>query len=217
MKPKLTYFNIRGRAEPIRLLLTLSGVEFEDCRVPFERWGQMKSTTPFGSLPIYEEGDLKIGQSLAILRYLAGQHGWLPDRLPDRVRCDEVAEATVDLSAGCSRLFWSPHFAEEREPYIRRQLPARLAYLDAHLRKNGRSDCWVGSELYYCDFLAWAALNRVEPLAATLLEQFAALTEFKRTFEARPEVVSYLDHPHRPKTFTFSMAQFGGTPATSGR
>lgn len=38
----LTYFNIRGRAEPTRLVFKVAGVEFEDRRLTFEEWGAMK-------------------------------------------------------------------------------------------------------------------------------------------------------------------------------
>lgn len=37
-KYKLTYFPIRGKAEPIRIVFALAGVEFEDVRVDPEEW-----------------------------------------------------------------------------------------------------------------------------------------------------------------------------------
>lgn len=42
MAPKyvLIYFNVRGRAEPTRLLFKAAGVEFEDRRFTFEEWGK---------------------------------------------------------------------------------------------------------------------------------------------------------------------------------
>merc|ERR1711982_261013 len=54
-KVKLTYFNLRGRAEPTRMLLAYGGIEYEDCRVtpgfvdPTE-WMALKPKTPYGSL-----------------------------------------------------------------------------------------------------------------------------------------------------------------------
>ena len=41
-KIKLTYFNLRGRAEPSRLILAYAGVDFEDCRVTSEEWQKLK-------------------------------------------------------------------------------------------------------------------------------------------------------------------------------
>ncbi len=53
---KLWYFPVRGRAEPIRMLLKLCGVPFEDVKVDFEDWPTMKEETPFGQLPVLEVG-----------------------------------------------------------------------------------------------------------------------------------------------------------------
>ena len=43
-KPKyvLTYFNGRGRAETIRLLFAVAGVSYEDKRVEFPQWPELK-------------------------------------------------------------------------------------------------------------------------------------------------------------------------------
>ena len=41
---KLTYFNIRARAEVPRYLFALAGVEYEDKRVTQEEWQQMKAS-----------------------------------------------------------------------------------------------------------------------------------------------------------------------------
>lgn len=67
---KVHYFNLRGRGEIIRLVLTAAGVEFEDRRVEFSEWPSLKPNTPLGSLPFVEiqDGDKKLvlSQSTAI-------------------------------------------------------------------------------------------------------------------------------------------------------
>lgn len=40
----LSYFDIRGRAEPIRMLFKLAGVKFTDRRVSYLDWPDMKSS-----------------------------------------------------------------------------------------------------------------------------------------------------------------------------
>jgi len=74
MSYTLTYFDIPAVAEPIRLLLLLGKFEYEDRRVQFKEWPEMKSTTKWGQLPVLEipEGQ-SLSQSRAILRYLGRQ------------------------------------------------------------------------------------------------------------------------------------------------
>ena len=44
---KLTYFNLRGRAELSRLILHHTGVPFEDFRFEMNEWPQYKSSNYF--------------------------------------------------------------------------------------------------------------------------------------------------------------------------
>ena len=59
--PKLYYFNIYGKAEPIRMLLSYAKVPFEDCRLEKEEFAKMKKEGHFpgGQVPIYidEQGN----------------------------------------------------------------------------------------------------------------------------------------------------------------
>ena len=41
---KLYYFDARGRAEYIRLIFALAGVEYEDYRVPRDEWPEVKKS-----------------------------------------------------------------------------------------------------------------------------------------------------------------------------
>jgi len=39
---KLTYFNLRARGEIARLIFAAAGVQFEDNRVEFSQWPELK-------------------------------------------------------------------------------------------------------------------------------------------------------------------------------
>ncbi len=96
-KLKLVYFNIRGRAEPARLMLAYAKVKYEDVRIPMddaghpgESWKELKpsrfgsylviylfvySATPMGQLPILYIDNEVICQSSAIYRAVARECG----------------------------------------------------------------------------------------------------------------------------------------------
>ena len=52
-KLKLTYFNIKARAEPTRLALFIGGIPFEDIRLAHgEEWPAHKGEMPYGQVPV---------------------------------------------------------------------------------------------------------------------------------------------------------------------
>lgn len=85
MAPVLGYWDTRGLAQPIRNLLVYKGIDFVDKRYKFgpppgydhEEWLKEKFTLGlrFPNLPYYIDEDVKLTQSLAILRYLGRKHG----------------------------------------------------------------------------------------------------------------------------------------------
>ncbi|KAH9376989.1 hypothetical protein HPB48_018758 [Haemaphysalis longicornis] len=84
MAPVLGYWDVRALAQFIRNLLVYKGVKFEDKLYKFgpapdfdrSDWLKEKFTLglKFPNLPYYIDGDVKITQSLAILRYLGRKH-----------------------------------------------------------------------------------------------------------------------------------------------
>ncbi|KAL1480293.1 hypothetical protein MTO96_051158 [Rhipicephalus appendiculatus] len=85
MAPVLGYWDLRGLGQPIRNLLVYKGVDFTDKRYKFGpapdydrgEWLREKYTLGlrFPNLPYYIDDDVRLTQSLAILRYLGRKHG----------------------------------------------------------------------------------------------------------------------------------------------
>ena len=88
----LTYFNIQGVGEIVRLALTLGQVPFTDTRVLFPERPAMKPTTPYGQLPLITiDDEPPVAQSAAMLRYagkLATANGC--PLYPDKVRSKRI-------------------------------------------------------------------------------------------------------------------------------
>ena len=71
--PKLYYFDLYGRAEPLRMAMVYCGVQFEDVRLTGDSFKTLKESgsLEFGSVPMLELDDgTKLVQGGAILEYL---------------------------------------------------------------------------------------------------------------------------------------------------
>lgn len=107
---KLTYFNSRGIAEPIRFMFALAGVEYEDYRFPAEpveilggvarpaAFIQTKENYPFAQVPVLEVNGKVMAQSRAIERYLAKQFGFFGHNDYEAQLIDSVVEHLHDLT-----------------------------------------------------------------------------------------------------------------------
>lgn len=95
---KLTYFDVDGgRAEPTRIALSIGGIEFEDHRISFTAFGQMRASTPFNAVPTVEMNGGVYSQSNAMNRYFGRLAGLYPEDPWQAFLCDEVMDAIEDL------------------------------------------------------------------------------------------------------------------------
>ncbi|DAZ94640.1 TPA: hypothetical protein N0F65_010727 [Lagenidium giganteum] len=90
---RLRYFDLRGRAELIRLIYAYGGKSLEEVTVPMSReFIALKPSLPFKQLPVLDIDGKTYSQSIALARYAAKQHGLYP-------RDDDVAALEVDMLA----------------------------------------------------------------------------------------------------------------------
>ena len=91
---KVYYFDLFARAEPIRMMLTLANVPFEDCRMTGQAWMDLKPTLEYGQMPVLELDDgTQLSQSAAIYDYVATVHGFHPESPMDKYRGQNLYEA----------------------------------------------------------------------------------------------------------------------------
>merc|ERR1712029_77082 len=153
-KIKLTYFNLRGRAEPSRLILAYAGVDFEDHRITHEEWPKLKPKTPCGQLPVLCYNGVEIGQSMSVARFLANEFGLAGKTNLERARADMIVDCVADISAGATAIFKAPadKKAELQKKYFTETIPAGLALLEKLLKQNG-SKFFVGNCVTWADLL----------------------------------------------------------------
>ena len=95
----LVYFDLRGRGELPRLILHAAGQQFKDSGDKASH----EASLLFGQLPLLIDGDTKLVQSRAIVRYLAKRLGLCGKSESDEILCDQLFEGTEDIFDA----FWS--------------------------------------------------------------------------------------------------------------
>ena len=77
---KLTYFDFDGgRAEPVRIAFHAAGIAFEDDRISFQEFGEMRGSTRFNAVPVLEIDGEAITQTNAMCRYVGRMAGLYPE------------------------------------------------------------------------------------------------------------------------------------------
>ncbi|XP_075222661.1 glutathione S-transferase-like [Lycorma delicatula] len=94
---KLTYFNAKALAEPIRFLLSHLEINFEDNRFEFDQWPSIKKNMPFGKVPVLEVDGKQLHQSIAIARYLCKKAGLAGKTEYEDLMIDIVVDTISDL------------------------------------------------------------------------------------------------------------------------
>ena len=109
--PKLTYFDIGGRAEFARQAFAIAGVAFEDNRCSFAEFAEMKAAGKFefGSVPVLELDDgTSLSQSMPILRYVCKQFGG------DKIQ--QNGDALAEWNADSLVAYWTDDFIGKNLP-----------------------------------------------------------------------------------------------------
>jgi len=143
---------------------------------------------PFGQIPTYEEGDLALFESGAIVFHIAARHpGLLPDDANAGARAitwmfaalSTMEPPIVDL--GNARLLERDEtWYEQRLPVVEKRLRDRLEELS---RRLGDGD-WLDGEFSAGDLLMVSVLLRLK--GSGMLDEFPNLSAYVARGEARP-------------------------------
>ena len=146
------------------------------------------SVHPFGLIPTYEEGDLTLFETGAIILHIAEHHeGLFSDDANARARAITwmfAALNTVEppiLELVTAKILEGDRpWAEERLPLVKDRIRHRMVQLSARL---GDAD-WLDGPFSAGDLMMVSVLLRLRP--SGLLDEFPALAAYVARGEARP-------------------------------
>ena len=104
---QLYYFPIPGRAEGVRVALSLTNLSWNDNEIMGEQYAQMKNDgkLPWGMVPILQTPDGTLAESTAILRYIGGMAGLTPSDPFQAAKVDEFLDGMEPFSRILSGTF----------------------------------------------------------------------------------------------------------------
>jgi len=196
---KLTYFDFDGgRAEPIRIAFHAAGIDFEDERLSFPEFGEMRKRARFNSVPVLEIDGTAVTQSNALSRYVGKMAGLYPADNLQALYCDEVLGALEDISHYIVPTFGlqGEELKLAREKLADGWLSVYLQGLDELLARGG-GEYFAGDDLTIADLKAfvqvrWLRSGKLEYVPTDLVQRLApALIEHQERIEGDPRVAAY--------------------------
>ena len=214
MNPTITAFEQspdrgRGLARDTRVRWALEevGQPYDVRLVSFGamKEGAHRALHPFGQIPTYEEGDLVLFESGAIVFHIAECHaGLLPDDANARARAitwmfaavNTIEPPILDLQ-NTKFLEADKSWYKERLPIVQDRIRERLAILSGRL---GDAD-WLDRAFSAGDLMMVSVLLRMKP--SGMLDEYPNLAAYTARGEARPAY---------KRAFAAQLAVFTGKP-----
>ncbi|XP_028905600.1 glutathione S-transferase-like [Ornithorhynchus anatinus] len=195
-KPKLYYFNGRGRMETIRWLLAAAGVEYEEklfeTREEFENLVK-GGTLMYQQVPMVEIDGMKLVQTRAILSYIAAKYKLYGKDLKERALIDMYVEGMRDLSDMI--MFFPLSLPAEKEmnlAYILERATTRFFPAYEKALRTHRQDFLVGNQLSWADVQLLEVILMTEELKPNILSEFPLLRGFQTRISNIPTIKKFL-------------------------
>ncbi|XP_052471482.1 glutathione S-transferase P [Carassius gibelio] len=188
----LTYFPVKGRCGALKMILADNGQQLKENLVSIEEWmkGDMKGSCLFGQLPKFEDGDLVLYQSNAMLRHVGRKHGAYGKNDCEASLIDMMNDAVEDLRLKYIKLIYQ-EYDTGKEAYCK-DLPKHLKPFESILSKN-KSGFLVGDQISFADYNLFDLLLNHKVLCSSSLDSFPALKSYVDKIAARPKIKALLE------------------------
>ena len=196
---KLTYFDFDGgRAEPIRIAFHAAGIDFEDHRLSFPEFSEMREDTRFNSVPVLEIDGAAVTQSNAMCHYVGKLAGLYPEDDLQALYCDEAMGALEDVIHYIMRTLFlqGDELREAREKLADGWLTVYLRGLDELLARGG-GEYFADKRLTMADLKAFVQVRSIrsgvlDHVPTDLVERVApSLVEHEDRIASHPIVAAY--------------------------
>ena len=202
MSVQLYYFDGRGRAEVIRIILAATGVEYTE--VDFtekEKWEEIKKggKVLFGQVPLLEIDGLNLVQTGAIVRYLARKYNLYGNNDKEATIIDMYYEGTRDFYTNA---FLGLVFMDEATLLKKAKDVLMPKYLPVYekILESSSGKYLTGDNMTFADFgLLEVLLLLEEFFGMESFDMYPKLKEYYKKLKALDRIATFLNGPQRKK------------------
>lgn len=177
---KLIYWDERGMGDTVRFLLEFCMIPYEEENVTSaEQFQQFKESgrAPFDQVPVLEMDGLQLGQTAAILRYIAAKKNILGTTPREQWAADAAAAACADHRMPLITIPAKDDPGAARHAWVTVNLPKLAAQLDRMAQKSGADGSWIaGASFTYADVVIYELFNYAEDVCKDEVDAQLALT-----------------------------------------
>ena len=223
----LRYFDIRGLAEPIRLVLSHLDIDFEEvkyarcapnCAPGLTDWTAEKKTGtasglfPFSQVPSLSYGDTNLVQSEAILRFLSRKHDLLGDGSEtEQQRIDVFVGGIKDMRSKYGKMAYNKDVLGNPQ-LIRDYIDTQrtwLPFFERLLSQSAKDGPYVaGKHLTFADFLAFDMVDTNLRVDGQCLDNLPKLKALAVKVSELEGVAKYLSSSRRRPRANGASAAF---------
>merc|ERR1712142_946467 len=216
----LHYFNGRGRAEILRMMMAMAGVKFMDKRYEFSDWDRCRNDMPCMRLPVLEmDGGMRMPETMAIARYLAREYNFYPKSNMDMMRCDYIADCFYEIMHDYMRYFHDKNgrfrfgnngdmmmsssmsgnsdMMSSNDNYMRwrymNTLNRIMPFMERTLMmRDGGSKFFMGNDMMMCDMMMYCCMEMMMMENQSMMSPYSKLMSLYQRVAQHPKMSMYL-------------------------
>lgn len=147
----------------------------------------MYNLIAFNQLPYYIDKEVKLSQSMTIIRYLSKKYHLDGHNELERTRIDLIENQLKDYRADYLSATFDPHFEVAKADYLKK-LPKTLEELSRFL---GIHAFFAGNSISYVDFIAYEFIDLHFYLEPEMFANYDNLKNFLLRIEEIPQINKY--------------------------
>ncbi|CAL8077611.1 unnamed protein product [Calicophoron daubneyi] len=200
-KYKLTYFNLPALGESIRYLLHALDIPFEDHRIEFSEWPNLKPKIPTHQLPYLEVTDssgktVGYSESLAIARFVARQHNMIGETNDQYYKVERMIGQCMDIMHAFLDVFHNPERKEQLEDEFKKEKEPRLLGAIRMSLKESGGKFVAGDKPSLGDFVLLVAVEHAKLIDPHLTIHPEIAAHREAVLKAFPKLEAYIkQHP----------------------